>query len=440
MPRLHEPKSSRSPSRAWSPRWGTVFGVLAVLGTARGARAATLDWKGHTWQVTASGMAGVCDGDPANVSVDVDGYLHLRIANNGGTWSAAEVFTTDRVGFGTYQWQIDGPIDVLDPNVVLGLFPYGPAAGIGGDGTNEIDIEYSRWGRANGANGDWTNYPASGSTIGEHSYSFSLGGETLSTSRFTWTGTSITDFLFAGLVPSDTTAKAIETWTYEPPNPMVNIPQEALPLGMNLWCFEAPPSNDTPVEIVIRDFAFVPLGSSSGAGGAGGAGGTAGSGGTGGTAGSGAAGAPSAGDGGDTAEQGGAAGAAMGGGGAGAGTAGSGQAGAAMGGGGAGAGMAGSGQAGVAMGGSSTAGSTGAGGGAAGALSSAGGGVGGVGAPSPGSGGAQREDAGCACNLTRRRHSSNQRGSFLLIAALAVVGRRVRRRSTASFRPAALRI
>ncbi|HVX96889.1 MAG TPA: EamA family transporter, partial [Polyangia bacterium] len=30
--------------------------------------------------------------------------------------------------------------------VVVGLFPYGPAAGIGADGTNEIDIEYSRWG------------------------------------------------------------------------------------------------------------------------------------------------------------------------------------------------------------------------------------------------------------------------------------------------------
>jgi len=36
----------------------------------------------------------------------------------------------------------------FDRNVVLGLFLYGPAAGIGGDGTNEIDIEYAFWGNA----------------------------------------------------------------------------------------------------------------------------------------------------------------------------------------------------------------------------------------------------------------------------------------------------
>jgi hypothetical protein len=42
--------------------------------------------------------------------------------------------------------------------VVLGLFPYGPAAGIGVSGTNEIDIEYAFWGNPNGVNADWTDY------------------------------------------------------------------------------------------------------------------------------------------------------------------------------------------------------------------------------------------------------------------------------------------
>ena len=184
--------------------------------------------------------------------------------------------------FGTYQWQIDGPIDTFDKNVVLGLFPYGPAAGIGADGTNEIDIEYSRWGQANGPNGDWTNYPASGTTIGELSYSFSLGGATLSTSRFVWSSTSITDFLFSGLQPVEGMAGLIKTWTYMPQNPTVNIPQQPLPLGMNLWCFSTPPSDGRPVEIVIRDFTFTPAGSSTGTGGRGGSGGSGGTGGSGG--------------------------------------------------------------------------------------------------------------------------------------------------------------
>jgi len=261
----------------------------AALGVPSAAGAVTLSWKGHTWQVTSGGMAGVCQGDPNNVTVDAAGYLHLKISRNNNTWSAAELFTTDRLGFGTYQWQVDGPIDTFDKNVVLGLFPYGPAAGIGADGTNEIDIEYSRWGQANGPNGDWTNYPASGSTIGEMSYTFSLGGATLSTSRFTWTTTSITDFLFAGLQPIDGTAGVIKTWTYAPSNPTVNIPQQALPLGMNLWCFSAPPSDGNPVEIVIRDFSFAAAGAggTGGASGSGGTGGASGAGGRGGTSGGG---------------------------------------------------------------------------------------------------------------------------------------------------------
>ena len=150
-------------------------------------------------------MAGVCQGSPNNVTIDANGYLHFKISNSGGTWTASEMFTTDKLGFGTYQWQVDGPIDTYDKNVVLGLFPYGPAAGIGGDGTNGIDIEYSRWGQANGPNGDWTDYPASGTTIGELAYTFTLGGGTLSTSRFHWTSTSIANSLLGGLQPVDST-------------------------------------------------------------------------------------------------------------------------------------------------------------------------------------------------------------------------------------------
>jgi hypothetical protein len=222
----------------------------------------TLNWKGHNWNVTSGGMAGVASGSPSNVWVDANGYLHLRIAKNGSTWTAAELFTTDNIGFGTYQWQIDGPIDRIDKNVVLGLFPYGPAAGIGGDGTNEIDIEYARWGYANGSNGSWTDYPASGSTIGTFSYTFSLNGGTSSTSRFVWTSTSIDNALLNGYVPVGSNAGLTKSWLYKPSNPSVNIPQKALPLGMNLWCFGAPPSDGKNVEIVIRDFQYVPLGSS----------------------------------------------------------------------------------------------------------------------------------------------------------------------------------
>ncbi len=251
------------------PRYLSAALLILVGGLARPISAATLTWKGHTWQVTSGGMAGVCKGDPNNVSIDSNGYLHFKISNTGGTWTASEIFTTDNLGFGTYQWQVDGPIDTYDKNIVLGFFPYGPAAGIGADGTNEIDIEYARWGQANGANGDWTNYPNSGTTVGELSYTFALKS-TLSTSRFIWTASSIQDFVIDGLQPVSSTTGLIKTWTYAPSNPSTNIPQRAMPLGMNLWCFNAPPSDSQPVEIVIRDFQFVPEGTSTGGAGTGG--------------------------------------------------------------------------------------------------------------------------------------------------------------------------
>ena len=250
--------------------------VLSVPVRAQGA----LQWAGRTWNVTSGGMAGVAQGSASNVSVDENGYLHLKITKTGNVWTAAELFTTDKLGFGTYQWQVDAPIDRFDKNVVLGLYPYGPAAGIGKDGTNEIDIEYSFWGNANGANGDWTDYPASGTTIGEKTYKFSLNGGTLSTSRFIWSTTQIENFLFSGVQATTSVAGLINSWTYAPNNSKTNIPQQALPLGINLWCFDNPPSDGKDVEVVIRNFQFVAEGTAPGGSGGTSAGGASGNAGT----------------------------------------------------------------------------------------------------------------------------------------------------------------
>jgi hypothetical protein len=59
-------------------------------------------------------MAGVAQGDPANVHVDRSGYLHLRIVNRNGKWTAPEMFTADNLGFGTYQWVVQGNVYKMD--------------------------------------------------------------------------------------------------------------------------------------------------------------------------------------------------------------------------------------------------------------------------------------------------------------------------------------
>jgi hypothetical protein len=412
--------------------------VMAVaLGGIGESRAATISWKGHTWQLTSGAMAGVCDGDPQNVTIDTDGYLHLRISNNGGTWTASELFTTDRLSFGTYQWQVDGPIDTYDKNVVLGLFPYGPDAGIGADGTNEIDIEYARWGEANGPNGDWTDYPASGTTVGELSYTFSLGGSTLSTSRFVWSSTSIASTLLDDLQAVGSSTGLIKSWTYAPSTPTTNIPQQALPLGMNLWCFDAPPSDGNPVEIIIRDFVYVAPGGGSGGAGGGAAGGPGGSGGAaGGPTGSGGAAGRSGGSGGAAGRSGGSGGGL---GGTGAGNGGGGVAG--QGGGvvGAGGAAGGGGATGGATG--TTGGATGTGGGATGTGSGgAAGATGGRGGSTAGGGGAagvggpvtvepvSGTSSGCGCSLGDAPGAPFTLAWSSVAPAVLILRRRLRRR------------
>jgi hypothetical protein len=241
-----------------------MIAAQAGWGSASSAKSATasdvLVWKGRTWNVTTGGMAGVAKGDPANVSVDGNGYLHLRIVKRGGTYTASEMFSADRLGFGTYQWQIEGHADDMDKSTVLGLFPYGPKAGIGTDAENEIDIEFSKWNdTCNGCNADFTFYPATGNKhLGpkEDNFRISLGGATLTTARVEWSSTRIVGTIMSGLQPIRTTANVLQTLTFAPADYTARIPQVPLPLGMNYWCFKTTPASDQ--EIVIRDFQYVP--------------------------------------------------------------------------------------------------------------------------------------------------------------------------------------
>jgi hypothetical protein len=218
----------------------------------------TTSWKGHQWTLTAGGMAGVAKGDPANIRIDQNGYLHLRIVDRNGTWTASEMFTADSMGFGTYQWVVQGDAYKMDKSTVLGLFSYGPARHLGVDGENEIDIEFSQWNKTcNGCNADFTVYPATGNRKSDGSSSweenFHIDGGTLTTARMEWRSGEIVFTIMDGVQPIGTTANVIRTKTYS--SNAVNIPQAAAPVGINLWSFKALPSKNQ--QIVIRDFQFV---------------------------------------------------------------------------------------------------------------------------------------------------------------------------------------
>jgi len=219
--------------------------------------AQTILWKGHDWKITDGGMAGVARGNPANVSLDKNGYLHLSIVNRDGKWTSAELFTTDNFGFGTYQWVVEGDVYAMDKSTVLGLFTYGAVHKIGVDAENEIDIELSQWNKTcNGCNADFTVYPSTGNRkpkgVSAWEDNFRVMGENLTTARMEWASGRITFTLMKGIQPIGTTAEVIKTEVYS--SNATNIPQEASPVGINLWCFQKTPAADQSV--IIRDFQF----------------------------------------------------------------------------------------------------------------------------------------------------------------------------------------
>ncbi|HUN64435.1 MAG TPA: hypothetical protein VMU53_20715 [Candidatus Sulfotelmatobacter sp.] len=233
--------------------------LVSLTGHTVRASSNTLHWMGRDWVLTNGGMAGVVKGDPGNVSVDAHGYLHLRITDRDGNYTAAEVFTTENLGFGTYQWQVEGAVDKMDPTTVLGLFNYGARAHIGVDAENEIDIEFSQWNKTcHGCNADFTFYPSTGNkSLGpmEDNFTYDPKGSTLTTARFEWSSTRIVGTIMSGLQPIGTTANVLQTITFAPPDYAARIPQVPLPLAMNLWCFHATPASNQ--EVILRNFEFV---------------------------------------------------------------------------------------------------------------------------------------------------------------------------------------
>lgn len=220
----------------------------------------TLTFSGYEWTVKNAPIMGPGPNawDENNVWLDDAGRLHLKISQRDGKWQCAELYTKERLGFGRYQWQIVGRTEQFDPQVVLGLFPY-TRPDVGPDGTNEIDIEFARWGKAETPIGNfsvWPAVPEIKNKIQTHPFDFKLDGD-YTTNRFDWSAKSVEFWLLGGHRDDD--QNIIENWKYAPDESQKFVPQNPLPLHMNFWLFRGKaPQNGQEAEIIISKFSFVP--------------------------------------------------------------------------------------------------------------------------------------------------------------------------------------
>jgi hypothetical protein len=229
---------------------------LARSSTQSRAAASTIQFSGRTWNVK-SGTSKMGPGpnywDASSVWVDANGWLHLKIHKNpaNGRWYCAEVYSQEVFGNGIYQFWVEGRIDQMDRNIVLGLFNYS-----GNDGFDEMDIEFATWGRKNANNLNYTVWPA---TTGFSNFSYSKKitlGSSYTTQRFTRTTNSVSFQTLGGFYNDNSNQIAAATCT----SPPSSISTVAMPVHINLWLFSGmKPSNNKDLELVIRQFSFTPL-------------------------------------------------------------------------------------------------------------------------------------------------------------------------------------
>lgn len=220
-----------------------------------------ISFSGYEWTVKTGAKLGPGPNrwETANVGVDRAGRLRLSIRRDAAGWSCAEVGMTKRLGFGLYEFQTIGPIGKLDPNVVLGLFTY-PTPDIGPDTTNEIDIEYSRWGNPKNPIGSFTLWTAKkGEKPVSHSFEPPPDSER-ATHRFLWLPDRIVWQSLRGLVADKNDNRGeFARWEFKPPADSGLIPQKPLPILLNLWLFKGKaPTDDREASVTIARFAHYP--------------------------------------------------------------------------------------------------------------------------------------------------------------------------------------
>lgn len=142
------PEGIDPPICAGSVQFPDVPEAVALKHIERGPETRILSFAGYDWTVKRSDFPigpgpNYFSDSKEDVWVDNDG-LHLTISKQSGKWYCSEVIINESFGYGTYIFQTNGRVDIIDPMMVLGLFTWdteAPASYF-----REIDIEFSRWG------------------------------------------------------------------------------------------------------------------------------------------------------------------------------------------------------------------------------------------------------------------------------------------------------
>jgi hypothetical protein len=186
------------------------------------------------------------------ISLQEDG-LRIELLEKDGLTQCGEVYLDGSLGYGRYIFQLASRIDLLPPNVVLGLFTWSNDAM---PNNCEIDIEFSKWNHETITNSQFVVQPSLEGNY--HRWNTQLNGE-YSTHIFDWTPQRISFYSMHGHHKNINAQSMIQQWEYrgesipEPSKERVHI---------NLWCYK---STDLALlegqikYVVVKHFEYVPI-------------------------------------------------------------------------------------------------------------------------------------------------------------------------------------
>ncbi|HUW92415.1 MAG TPA: hypothetical protein VMV74_04565 [Bacteroidales bacterium] len=208
----------------------------------------SISFSGFEWITEGTGFSRISPGgnyfscSEDNVWVDVHGNLHLKITNRNGIWYCAKVTMKESFAYNKYVFHVSSRVDKLDRNVVGGLFTYL-------DDSNEIDIEFAKWGIEGNINSQFAVQPAyhNGNI---YRYSLDLKRKH-STHIIDWKKDTIYFACYRGYHSTRPDAsKIISEWCYTGNHIPVDGAEKIM---INLWLFNGlPPSDNKEVEMIIK--------------------------------------------------------------------------------------------------------------------------------------------------------------------------------------------
>jgi len=209
-------------------------------------------FSGYEWDVKSSVNSSIGPGpnyfsmSKENVWVDKNGSLHLKITKRNDKWFVSSVSLTEPQGFGRYIVYVSSETELLDPNIVAGLFLYKTD-------DQEVDIEFSKWGQEKNRNTQFAIQP--GDRAGNKNR-FDVWTEGYKTTHFIdWEKDSIRFGSYKGVTLHPKEENIFSTWTYKGKD---NPGETGEKFIINFWLFRGnPPINQEDAELVIDSIRII---------------------------------------------------------------------------------------------------------------------------------------------------------------------------------------